>query len=235
MLQVVLASSLLRPHAPSRASSNACAAGLEAELLRLQPGSPGAREAVARLTSALAESVGVEDPALSPLIEGEWVLIHTSSSSFDIRNPLGRRSDGTAPGLEGAFQAVTGGARIEAPSSSPIQRAIVDAFSVTQSIRLQGPTKRVEQCVETPLGTLKLGARASVTPKVPKRISFAFDEGFFALRDPLLGVSRIPYPAPFKLLGKEAEGFLDTEYLSAQLRVSVGNKGTRFVLRRSSA
>lgn len=226
-------SSLLRPHAAPRSSVVACAAGLEAELLRLQPGSPGVRQEVARLTSALAESVGVENPALSPLIEGEWVLIHTSSSSFDIRNPLGRRSDGSAPGLEGAFQAVTGGARIELPSSSPIQRAVVEAFSVTQSIRLQGAAKRVDQCVDTPLGTLKLGARASVTPEAPRRISFAFDEGYFDLREPVLGVSRIPYPAPFKLLGKEAEGFLDTEYLSEQLRVSVGNKGTRFVLRRS--
>lgn len=234
MLQIILATSLVRPRAPApRASIIACAAS-ESKLLQLQPGSPGARDEVERLTSALVESVGVEDPALSPLIEGDWVLIHTSSSSFDIRNPLGRRSDGTAPGLEGAFQAVTGGARIEAPSSSPIQRAVVEAFSVTQSIRLQGPTKRVEQCVDTPLGTLKLGARASVTPEAPKRISFAFDEGFFALREPVLGVSRIPYPAPFKLLGKEAEGYLDTVYLSEQLRVSVGNKGTRFVLRRAS-
>ena len=109
---------------------------------------------------------------------------------------------------------------------------MVDAFSVTQSIRLQGPTKRVEQCVETPLGTLKLGARASVTPEAPKRICFAFDEGFFALREPLLGVSRIPYPAPFKILGKEAEGYLHTTYLSDKLRISVGNKGTQFVLGR---
>ena len=37
---------------------------------------------------------------------------------------------------------------------------------------------------------------------------------------------------PFKLLGDEAKGWLDTRYLSQRLRVSVGNKGTTFVLSR---
>ena len=160
------------------------------------------------------------------------MLLHTSKSTFDPRNPLGRREDGTAPGLEGAFAALSGGAQVAAPSSSPIQRARVDAFSVTQSIQLQGSDKRVLQSVETPVGTLQLGARASVSTAQPARISFAFDEGYFALRTPLFGVERLPYPVPFRLLGKEAEGYLDTTYLSDKLRISVGNKGTQFVLGR---
>ena len=60
------------------------------------------------------------------------------------------------------------------------------------------------------------------------RVRFAFDEGYFASS---LGL-RLPYPVPFRLLGKEAEGFLDTSYLSERLRVSRGNKGTTFLLRR---
>ena len=35
-----------------------------------------------------------------------------------------------------------------------------------------------------------------------------------------------------ELLGKEAEGYLDTLFLSERLRISVGNKGTTFVLKR---
>ena len=206
----------------------------ECLLAKLRPeGAPDNQE-VARLTSALAASTGTAEPALSPLIEGDWTLIHTSKSEFDARNPLGRRADGSSPGLEGAFAALSGGAQVSAPSSSPIQRAITEAFSVTQNIRLQEPSKRVEQCVETPLGTLRLGARASVSAEAPARISFAFDEGYFELRNPLpFGVTQLPYPVPFKLLGKEAEGYLDTEYLSEALRISVGNKGTRFVLKRA--
>ena len=219
--------------APTRGVPYMCAATLEASLLGLlQPGSTPAEEQVAELTRALAASAGQEQPALSPLIEGDWVLLHTSKSTFDPRNPLGRREDGTAPGLEGAFAALSGGAQVAAPSSSPIQRALVDAFSVTQSIQLQGSDKRVLQSVETPVGTLRLGARASVSTEQPARISFAFDEGYFALRTPLFGVDRLPYPVPFRLLGKEAEGYLDTTYLSDKLRISVGNKGTQFVLGR---
>ena len=206
---------------------------LEDSLLNLlQPGSTPVQEEVAKITTALAASAGQDQPALSPLIEGEWVLLHTSKSTFDARNPLGRREDGTSPGLEGAFAALSGGAQVAAPSSSPIQRALVDAFSVTQSITLQGSDKRVLQSVETPLGTLRLGARASVSSEQPARISFTFDEGYFAVRAPLFGVDRLPYPVPFRLLGKEAEGYLDTVYLSDKIRISVGNKGTQFVLRR---
>ena len=35
-----------------------------------------------------------------------------------------------------------------------------------------------------------------------------------------------------RLLGKEAEGYLDTVYLSERLRISRGNKGTTFILSR---
>jgi len=227
---------LLGSRVPTRSMpiSMCAATPLEARLLGLlQPGSTPIQEEVAEITSALAASAGQEQPALSPLIEGEWVLLHTSKSTFDARNPLGRREDGSSPGLEGAFAALSGGAKVAAPSSSPIQRALVDAFSVTQSIRLQGADKRVLQSVETPLGTLRLGARASVTAEAPARISFTFDEGYFALRYPVLGVDRLPYPVPFRILGKEAEGYLDTLYLSDELRISVGNKGTQFVLRRA--
>jgi hypothetical protein len=37
---------------------------------------------------------------------------------------------------------------------------------------------------------------------------------------------------PFRLLGDEARGWLETTYLSPSLRISRGNKGTTFVLRR---
>ena len=58
------------------------------------------------------------------------------------------------------------------------------------------------------------------------------DEGYLQLGPPTN--LRVPYPVPFKLLGKEAEGYLDTLYLSERLRISKGNKGTPFVLSRDS-
>jgi hypothetical protein len=46
---------------------------------------------------------------------------------------------------------------------------------------------------------------------------------------------KVPYPVPFKLLGDEAKGWLDTTYLSptGTLRISKGNKGTTFVLQKT--
>ena len=205
-------------------------AGLEARLLDLlDAGAPAS--SIGEAIAALNEVGGIQSPALSPLIEGEWALAHISGSSFDVRNPLGRRTDGSTPGLEGFFSAVSGGKQDDvAPSSSPIQRAVTDAFAVTQEIRDLSNKGRVEQRVKTPLGVLHLNAAASIESNSPNRVSFAFDEGYFEFKQS--GLPRIPYPVPFRLLGKEAEGYLDTSYLSETLRISKGNKGSTFVLKR---
>ena len=63
----------------------------------------------------------------------------------------------------------------------------------------------------------------------PRQVSFTFDLAYFQL-----GPLRLPYPVPFRLLGDEARGWLDTTYLSQRLRVSRGNKGTTFILGRRS-
>lgn len=78
-------------------------------------------------------------------------------------------------------------------------------------------------------GLLRLSAAASTTPDNPQRIDFAFDLAYF--ESPVLPF-RVPYPVPFKLLGDEAKGWLDTTYLSDDLRISRGNKGTTFILKR---
>lgn len=210
------------------AGAGSARVALEAELLDLIAG--GATDSVIATSVAALEATGgvSGEPARSPLIEGTWQLLHTSKSSFDARNPLGRRVDGSAPGLEGVIAGVTGGEAASA-SSSPIQRAVTGAFRVTQSLRrvTEPGAGRVEQLVATPLGDLHLNAAASADAD-GRRINFAFDEGFFLASSGL----RLPYPVPFRLLGKEAEGYLDTSYLGERVRVSTGNKGTTFVLRR---
>ena len=187
----------------------------------------GRDAAISDCITALQADGGIANPALSPLIEGEWELLHSTKTEFDAKNPLGRRVDGSRPGLEALFP---GSDQPAQASSSPIQRAIVNAFRVTQSLTdLQQPSRgRVEQLVSTPLGELHLNAAARVDAANGQRVSFAFDEGYF---QSTVGV-RLPYPVPFRLLGKEAEGYLDTTYLSETLRISTGNKGTTFVLRR---
>jgi hypothetical protein len=90
-------------------------------------------------------------------------------------------------------------------------------------------------------GYLRLSAAASVDEmNTPGRIDFAFDLAYFEIKatplGPLpFGPLRLPYPVPFKLLGDEAKGWLDTTYLGRDVRISKGNKGTTFVLVREAS
>ena len=56
-----------------------------------------------------------------------------------------------------------------------------------------------------------------------KRILFRFDRADFSLK---FLPFKVPYPVPFRLLGDEAKGWLDTTYLSnsGNIRISKGNK-----------
>jgi len=65
-----------------------------------------------------------------------------------------------------------------------------------------------------------------------KSFYYRFSGGFFKLK----GGRRIPYPVPFEVLERlrpgQTQGWFSTEYLDEDLRISAGNKGSVFVLRR---
>lgn len=190
--------------------------------------------AIAAALDALEAEGGVPRPVDSALISGKWRLVYTSKSDFDPTAPLGRRADGTAPGLESLFKAAG------QASSSPIQRTVtsIDVVDVLQDIVLDGPDPRVDQVVLFgDAARLRLSAAASRgTDTDRRRIDFAFDLAYFEVTadlGPLKGF-RVPYPVPFRLLGDEAKGWLDTTYLSESVRISRGNKGTTFVLVRDT-
>ncbi|TYH57535.1 probable plastid-lipid-associated protein 12, chloroplastic isoform X2 [Gossypium hirsutum] len=73
--------------------------------------------------------------------------------------------------------------------------------------------------------------QAAASIKDGKRILFQFDTAAFSFK---FLPFKVPYPVPFRLLGDEAKGWLDTTYLShsGNLRISRGNKGTTFVLQK---
>ncbi|KAJ7565640.1 hypothetical protein O6H91_02G068500 [Diphasiastrum complanatum] len=73
--------------------------------------------------------------------------------------------------------------------------------------------------------------QAAASVESGQRILFRFDRAAFAFK---FLPFKVPYPVPFRLLGDEAKGWLDTTYLSpsGNFRISRGNKGTIFVLQK---
>ena len=212
-------------HRPATASSSSAAAADEAStstsdaeallLSRLESVSkprgasatPADERAIADAVTALELAGGLERPATREEITGTWRLLYTSKSEFDVRNPLGSRVDGTAPGIEGFFTSIFGDddgrkmAEGVRGSSSPIQRTVtsLEAFTIQQAIRLGSPAgtdDRVDQVVQFgESGHLRLSAAASVdAANSPSCIDFTFDLAYFEIRATPLG--RCP-SAPF--------------------------------------
>lgn len=152
-------------------------------------------------------------------VKGSWRLLYTSKSDFDVTNPLGRRVDGTAPGVEAVFDSLFSKPDA-ASSSSPVQRLVTSTgVKILQNVE----DDRVDQIVlVNDANKFRLSASAEFDKG---RLLYTFDLAYFQI-----GGVRIPYPVPFKLLGDEAKGWLDTIYVSPRLRVSKGNKGTTFIL-----
>lgn len=80
------------------------------------------------------------------------------------------------------------------------------------------------------LGVSLVGDEAAEDPDKPdSRIRFVFDEGKFDF-----GSFTLPYPVPFRnpLFRDAVKGWIDITYLSDRIRISRGNKGTTFVLKK---
>ena len=208
------------------------------------------RARVDELTEAfeLDRAFGGDGDAVAAALHGTWRLAHASTSAFDPRAPLGRRTDATTPGLEAAFATLFDDANANANananasgsgsgsgSSSPIQRAVLSklsdgGFAVRQGVRLRGEARkrRVDQavCFGDGYGWFRLSANARLDAR-EGRIDYGFDLAYVDLKKPI--AVRVPYPVPFRLLGKEAMGYLTCDYVGDGVRVCTGNKGTTFV------
>jgi hypothetical protein len=104
----------------------------------------------------------------------------------------------------------------------------VQALASTQARPLRNFTPR--QGDGLIFGLNIFGISKTQPPADPEdRIDFCFVDAGFDLN---ILPFRLPYPVPFRILGDDVKGWIDTTYLSPNVRVSRGNKGTIFVLQK---
>ncbi|KAL3767285.1 hypothetical protein ACHAW5_002088 [Stephanodiscus triporus] len=115
-----------------------------------------------------------------------------------------------------------------------INRLCVDALASTSAYPLEELTEREGTgriLGFNVLGVSKVGKEADEDPNRPdSRVRFVFDEGRFEFGNKIT----LPYPVPFRnpLFRDAVKGWIDVTYLSDRVRISRGNKGTTFVLRK---
>ena len=198
-------------------------------------------EQIASLVQQLEESGdGIEEPAISTKVYGKWRLLHTTNT--DTSSPIQRKAvDATKFNI---YQDIV----FAAPSSekptllvnqivkfSDSADLCVTALASTANYPLEELTDRQgtgKILGLNILGVSLIGEEAAEDINRPNsRINFVFDEGRFNLFG---GKFQIPYPVPFRspLFRDAVKGWIDITYLSDNIRIARGNKGTTFVLRK---
>ncbi|KAL8527536.1 hypothetical protein ACS0TY_005401 [Phlomoides rotata] len=145
--------------------------------------------------------------------------------------PLGRKRHGTTASLKCSL--------VEEAAATPFlqqEKALLNALIGIQGRGRSTSTSQLQE-VERAVQTLEdlegIPEPAVASIKDGKRILFQFDRAAFSFT---FLPFKVPYPVPFRLLGDEAKGWLDTTYLSpsGNIRISRGNKGTTFVLQKET-
>ena len=159
-----------------------------------------------------------QDTNDSPLLPGRWRVLYQGK-----------------PGTTTSFFSVESWrSYLSGDGPSPIQNLVSGSSTVSrlyQVVEIEGETEgRVNNVVDfSPRGVLAIEADLEDRPQ-PSRLGFRFTGGRVLLRTLWNGTLSLPYPVPFELLGDNAKGWLETKYISPQLRLTRGNKGSLFVL-----
>lgn len=222
-------------HASVLASEGAAVASdsatiVQDRLLSLLTGSEGrgaglnAAEAaeVHRLATALeaTQGSGSEDTNDSPVLPGRWRVLYQGK-----------------PGGEtvSAFSFESWQKYLSGDGPSPIQNLVSGSSGVSRLYQIvqlddERTAGRILNVVDaSPAAVVAIEADLEGKPQ-PNRLGFRFSGGRVLLRTLWNGTLDLPYPVPFELLGDNAKGWLQTDYLTSSLRLSRGNKGSLFVL-----
>ena len=191
-------------------------------------------EEIISLVKQLEACSSIPRPAVAPEIYGKWRLLQTTNA--ETASPIQRKAVDTTK--FDIFQDIVFNDENQLLVKQIVKfseknELCVDALASTSAYPLAELTDR-ERTGEilglNILGVSLVGEEASEDPDRPdSRIRFVFDEGKFDF-----GGFSLPYPVPFRspLFRDAVKGWIDVTYLSDRIRVSRGNKGTTFVLKK---
>ena len=189
---------------------------------------------IVSLVTQLEACRSIPRPAIAPQIYGKWRLLQTTNA--DTASPIQRKAVDTTK--FDIFQDIVFNDEKQLlvkqiVKFSETNELCVDALASTSAYPLQELTDREgtgEILGLNILGVSLVGEEAVEDPQRPdSRIRFVFDEGKFDF-----GGFSLPYPVPFRspLFRDAVKGWIDVTYLSDRIRISRGNKGTTFVLKK---
>lgn len=190
------------------------------------------RELVNELEARASDSI--PKPAISQSIYGRWRLLHTDNANT--ASPIQRKA------VNSSSFSIYQDILVDDKKNQLIVSQVVkfnenaelkvDAIASTSAYPLTELTERKGDGSLLGLNILGIslvGNEAIEDENRPdSRIKFVFDEGRFEFGNNF----SIPYPVPFRLpiLRDAVKGWIDITYLSDNVRISRGNKGTTFVL-----
>ncbi|KAL7527604.1 hypothetical protein ACHAXR_002034, partial [Thalassiosira sp. AJA248-18] len=194
-------------------------------------------EQITSLVSQLESSrQSIPRPAVASQLYGKWRLLQTTNA--DTASPIQRKAVDTTK--FDIFQDIVFAE--DDPEKLLVRQIVkfsdtnelcVDALASTSAYPLEELTDR-ERTGKilglNILGVSLVGDEAVEDPERPdSRVRFVFDEGKFDF-----GGFTIPYPVPFRnpLFRDAVKGWIDITYLSDRIRISRGNKGTTFILKK---
>jgi hypothetical protein len=234
-LQNLIPKNIFSPNAGSGKNSNKI---LEADLIQTiselgDENRLSSDNRIQELVDELEASPSISQPAISPSVYGRWRLVHTNNANT--ASPIQRKavSSSAFPIYQDIVVNDAGTLIVSQVVKFTDKNELkVDALASTAEYPLEELTKRKgdgKLLGLNILGVSVVGEEALEDESRPdSRIDFVFDEGRFEFGPDF----SIPYPVPFRLpfLRDAVKGWIDITYLSDNMRISKGNKGTTFIL-----
>jgi len=183
-------------------------------------------------TSATPKPTLLSDPVEAKILDGDWFLQYTAPSEIE-----GKEAGDGDNNKWVAVDASEGDSNIETPQFVGAGAVSAGGIKVDTSENVAKQSfdienTRVTNEVKTGLGLVTVGGTIRQSATVPLRAIVAFDIGKLSLDiGPTIDFSFL-FDIRAAIKGSKEAGWVETTYVSDDMRIGRGNKGSLFILTR---